>query len=597
MILAARLRRFSGTLLVAAMLMWPAVASRAQSLSTLTEIGKSGAPGLAMRLMDRSQPDAGSDPGAWFEWERERIALLVQYRQWQRGLERLDAAPAGLPPAVQRWVATQRAWIRLALGDAPGARRDLRRLLWQNPTVDAVQQRAWRQLVVRSYLVEKDFADAVTAMRRYQQDYRDEQPAWRLLQARVLLSAERAGPVEALLEGVTTPEAEALRLLGSLRAGAAQPSKVFDNARQRAEGAKAPREKARYWAIAVHAAQTLDSSARIALALDQGIRYAAALDRSDNLFALDPSRLWAAYQRFGRLVGNNVQLLVGNDLAWLEEAEKSLPLAPVRARALLSVVAFDSGSAEIRAIAHGRIADLLAAERGGFFVLKELYLDTARFPEIVDVPAPVRYRLADFALSRSDIELATRIMSTLDTAPAGADVFDWQLRRARILTMGGRSEPATQALLGLLDRGDQLSAAALDRLLQVVFDLQAVGAHQEVVRVLERVLALQITPEQRREVLFWRADSWRVLERYTEAAQDFMRSAMLIDPRAADPWGQTARYNAAESLSKAGLVDDAKRIYRALLRTTDDEDRRGVLRMRLQQLLLGDAAGDNVGRD
>ena len=76
-----------------------------------------------------------------------------------------------------------------------------------------------------------------------------------------------------------------------------------------------------------------------------------------------------------------------------------------------------------------------------------------------------------------------------------------------------------------------------------------------------------------------------------------MRSATLLDPRAMDPWGQTARYNAAESLSKAGLVDDARRIYRSLLRVTEDADRKGVLRMRLQQLWLSEAAGDNVGRD
>jgi tetratricopeptide (TPR) repeat protein len=452
-------------------------------------------------------------------------------------------------------------------------------------------------LVVRSYLLDDDFDDAVTAMRRYQQDYRDEQPAWRVLRARVLLSAGQAGRVESILEGIATPEADALRMLGRLRQRAIPPGKVFEAARQRAESVKSPQDKARSWAVAVHAAEAMSSSARVALALDQGIRYAAALDRSDKLFALDARQLWAAYRRYGRLVGNNVQLLVGNDLAWVEEAEKSLPLAPIRARALLSVVGFEGTSDEIRELAHGRLATLLAREPGGFFVLRELYLDTEQFADIADVPASVRYRLADFALSRSDIELATQIMSTLDSAPAGADVFDWQLRRARILTMGGRSDAAAAVLHTLLEGNSQPSAAALDRLLQVVFDLQAVGADQEVVGVLEQVLALPISPEQRREILFWRAESWKALHKHTRAAHDFIRSATLLDPRAADPWGQTARYNAAESLSDAGLVDDARRIYRALLRITEDADRKGVLRMRLHQLWLRDAAQDNVGRD
>ncbi|MDH3712298.1 MAG: hypothetical protein OET44_00450 [Gammaproteobacteria bacterium] len=591
-----RVRAIAGLPLLVAALLAP-VSGHAQALTTITEIGRSGAPGLALRLMDSQQPDSANDPAAWFEWERARIAMLVQWRQWQRGLARLDAIPAGMPPATQRWAATQRAWFRLALGDAPAARRDLRRLLWHNPSIDAAQRSAWRQLIVRSYLLEDDFDDAVTAMRRYQQDYRDAQPAWRVLRARVLLSAGQTGRVESILEGITTPEADALRTLDRLRQRAASPAKVFEETRKRAESIKSPQDKARAWAIAVHAAEAMSSSAWVALALDQGIRYAAALDRNDKLFALDARQLWAAYHRYGRLVGNSVQLLVGNDLAWMEEAEKSLPLAPIRARALLSVVAFEGASAEIRELAHGRLATLLAREPGGFFVLRELYLDTDRFPDIADVPASVRYRLADFALSRADIELATQIMSTLDSAPAGADVFEWQLRRARILTMGGRSDAAAAALHTLLESNHQPSAAALDRLLQVVFDLQAVGADQAVVGVLERVLAQPITPEQRREILFWRAESWKALHKYTLAAHDFMRSATLLDPQAADPWGQTARYNAAESLSEAGLVDDAERIYRALLRVTEDADRKGVLRMRLQQLWLRDAAQDNVGRD
>ena len=591
-----RVQRIVFLPLLAALLIAPAP-NRAQSLLTITDISRSGAPGLALRLMEDRQPDPADDPAGWFEWERARIAMLMQWRQWQRGLERLDAAPPGLPPTVQRWIATQKAWFHLALGDAQVARRGLRRLLWENQAIDSAQQRAWRRLIVRSYLLDDHFSDAVTAMRRYQQDYLDQEPAWRILRARVLLSAGQTGRVESVLEGITTPEADALRMLGRLRARAAPPEKVYEEARQRAETVGSARDKARAWAIAVHAAEAAGSSARVALALDQGIRYAAALDRSDKLFALDASQLWAAYQRYGRLVGNNVQLLVGNDLAWIEEAEKSLPLAPIRARALLSVAGFEGASAEIRELAHGRLATLLAREPGGYFVLKELYLDTDRFQDVAAVPASVRYRLADFALSRSDIELATRIMSTLDSAPAGADVFEWQLRRARILTMGGRSTEAATVLQSLLDGNNQPSETDLDRLLQVVFDLQAVGADEEVVEILGRLLALEISPQLRREILFWRADSWKALHKYTQAGHDFMRSATLLDPRAADPWAQTARYNAAESLSKAGLVDDARRIYRSLLRTTEDADRKGVLRMRLQQLWLRDTAGDNVGRD
>ena len=57
-----------------------------------------------------------------------------------------------------------------------------------------------------------------------------------------------------------------------------------------------------------------------------------------------------------------------------------------------------------------------------------------------------------------------------------------------------------------------------------------------------------------------------------------------------DPWAQTARYNAAESLQAAGLVDDARRIYQDLLRVTEDAARRSVLSHKIQQLWLNQAA-------
>jgi len=53
-----------------------------------------------------------------------------------------------------------------------------------------------------------------------------------------------------------------------------------------------------------------------------------------------------------------------------------------------------------------------------------------------------------------------------------------------------------------------------------------------------------------------------------------------------DPWGQTARFFAAESLADAGLVNDARHLYKGLLRVAQDENRKMVLRQRLQHLQL-----------
>jgi hypothetical protein len=52
------------------------------------------------------------------------------------------------------------------------------------------------------------------------------------------------------------------------------------------------------------------------------------------------------------------------------------------------------------------------------------------------------------------------------------------------------------------------------------------------------------------------------------------------------PWAQTAHYQAAEALAKAGMVDDARQLFDALLRVTTDPGRRAVINHSLQQLWL-----------
>jgi hypothetical protein len=92
--------------------------------------------------------------------------------------------------------------------------------------------------------------------------------------------------------------------------------------------------------------------------------------------------------------------------------------------------------------------------------------------------------------------------------------------------------------------------------------------------------------ELRRELLFWMADSRKAQSKHTEAARFYLQSATLGDNNSMDPWAQTARYQAAKSLSEAGLTRDAAFIYKELLRITESPARRSVLRHELQQLRL-----------
>jgi TolA-binding protein len=88
----------------------------------------------------------------------------------------------------------------------------------------------------------------------------------------------------------------------------------------------------------------------------------------------------------------------------------------------------------------------------------------------------------------------------------------------------------------------------------------------------------------RREIYFWMADSRKAQERYDEAAQLYLKSAMYPDPENMDPWAQTAHYQAAVALAKAGMYKDAQRLFEHLLKVTDDPTRRATLKRELQKL-------------
>jgi len=89
-----------------------------------------------------------------------------------------------------------------------------------------------------------------------------------------------------------------------------------------------------------------------------------------------------------------------------------------------------------------------------------------------------------------------------------------------------------------------------------------------------------------REIYYWMADSRKAQQDYTAAARLYLRSAMHAGNNGLDPWGQTARYQVAEMLAKADLLQDAHALYQQLLDVTKEPARRAVLKHELQKLWL-----------
>ena len=564
----------------------PLVTLAADSVDTLERVRaltRGGATQLALRLLDQNQP-AATQTEAWMQWEKQRYALYRTQRNWTLLSERATHLPADLPTEFVNWAKTESVRAHLNASDAAGARRVLRDLLWQ--VQGSRDERAeWRQLVIRSYLIENNVGDAHTALQKYREDFQVNSPAWRQLEATILIRAGKPKEAYALVGDIKTHDGQLLSLLAGLQSGTLPPATVLTRALSLAEEtSNKPALNQQVWLLVAEAAARAHDAPRRIYALEHALTDARAVATADALLTARADDLWQAYDRYAESVGNEARLLVGNDAAWVKKAESYKRNDAMLARAFYAFLSGHAGT-DARKLAQQRLVDSLF-EDGRAEVLRALYTTSRRFPDLNKVPEYVRYRLADQALADYDIAFAGRVMQGLENPPAGEDADNWALRRARVLIYAGDQRAAVQLLNGMLVDKKKLDDAFAERYIQVLFDLQAADQHTQAIALMESVFQLTTNARIQREILYWIADSRAALGEHQQAAELYLRSAVYQHPTGGDMWGQTARYHAAEELGKAGLSQDARLVYQALLRHTEDAKQRAVIERNIQQLWL-----------
>jgi tetratricopeptide (TPR) repeat protein len=545
---------------------------------------KSGALDLAIQAIDKDQGKTIDKD--WESWERLRYSLYFKRQAWEQLQKRYAAYPDDLPEAFRTWATEQVARTYLFQGEGEKARVYLRSLVW-HPGSSRKQLAVWRQLIIESYLGENRVGDADLALIQYQRDYPGRSPAWQILRGRVLILKKDYRGAFDVLSGVQSLEARLYRLYAALKAGIYQPAVVIKSAQRITDLKYASQNlKMKAWVLVSHAAAK-DNNSRLKIkALESAFNTHLDSVSSHSILAAVPDDLWQAYFDYSEFLGNRNRLLVGDDSSWVKQAEtleKKKQFALARA-----VYAFEAvkGSVDImREIAHKRLTDLLYKDEMGE-VAVALYSRGTRAGPIEALPDTVRYRLAIEILRGGNIKLAAKIMKTLKQPPAEESVQDWKLRRARTMVYAGQFQDASGLMQQVLENNAQLDDDYIRRFTQVVFDLQAVGEHKAALSLLERLYHKTKTIELQRELLFWMAESNTALGNSSEAAELYLRSAYLGQPKGGDMWGQSARYHAAESLARAGNLDDARTIYQELLRFTPDAKRRAIIERNLQQLWL-----------
>ena len=559
-------------------------------IEEIRTIAQSGAVSLALQSIDEQQKtlDTKNNISAWLEWERERLSIYQLGQRWQVLQQRVADYKDDLPDDFYLWAKQQQVDALLTLKMGKQARQILQKLIWSENDTNKKWLPLWQKRVIRSYLVDNETADALLAAQRYYQDYRSNNIEDRLLRARILLINKREEEVvELLMKDTKHPEGGMLYLLAQLRSGERPPRKVYQSALRQMRGEWADKKlKYMLWAVAAESAKRSGDQPSTANALEFVLAGHKKIELPEGLFDFSADTLWDVYIDYALYIGNKAQFLIGNDQQWLNAAVKAQKKEPVKARSLYAMVMLKGQSEDTRLRAAKGFLNLMHKRKRGAQLVMKLFLKSKYFKTIESIPAPIRYDLVNIALSRSNIELASNLMTTIKKSPSGVDNYQWQLRRARIFVLGGKPEKGNEALISLINNNKNLTQEQLDKFLQVVFDLQTAKEHEFSFELFSAVLPKIKDVKLQREIYYWMADSKKAQQDYTAAARFYLRSAMHGDKKGLDPWGQTARYQVAEMLAKADLLQDARTLYEQLLRVTKEPARRAVLKHELQKLWL-----------
>lgn len=555
-------------------------------LSRVQQILDAGATDLALRQIELAQP-APERGDEWAVWERLRFTAYQKSGNHRAVLDRLQVVPVSLLPAAA--LPLRAHAIELLLDAGVGAAADyeslLRDLIW-HPGADVAQSGHWRRLVIRAWQRLGRLDDARLAIANYQREFLPADPEWQHLHARVLLQSGDARAAAVLLSSAAAEEGRLLRLLARLRAGVDLPARTLEQAAGMLHGLERdPRQLALAYAIMAEAAERGNDRAERITALERWFDL-ETIPPSDGLFEYRTGYLWDAYFRQAEALGNAAHLLVGEEASWLRYLEKEND--GLTRRAVYALLAGRATGTQAETY-HAHFFDELQ-KAGLDRTAMRLYQDPQRYADPGRVPASVRYRMVGLAAERQDYALAARMAVRLDAPPPGASPERWSLTVARVAIYDGDHEKGAEIVRRMIAETPAFDDETADRLLQVIFNLQGVGQHGRAFPLLESLQPKLSSPQLRREVLFWMADSARAEKRDADAAALYLQSA-LAEADGNDPWGHSARFRAAESLAAAGLAADARAVYTNLLRVTADPKRQTLIRRNLQELAFKKAGG------
>jgi len=578
-----------------------------QSLKQMDELINLGVPALALNLLEHEQKQRPEFSADWYAFEYKRILLLAALERWHQLIERSQwlfdtaAKEKHITKKIRLWFETQQVIARLQLKQSEQALQQLQLLLWnteaqhRDPSLPVV----WRRLVIRAYLQLQADDDARRALVRYELDYESEQQNidWVLLQAQVLLRTGRPQLAIQLLNKIPLENAvdvEALLMIAQLQHEPDKAASIYQQMREKLDG-KLLNRSAR-WAysyVAYLSAKVLGDqdtqTSNLESMLSLGIEYPVF----DDSYQVTADDLWGIYNEQGLRLANDSGLLFGNDRQWQKLSDKLLKKEPEKALALNTALVMHTSDFATMQQQHKTIVEIIEQKKNGLELINQLYLHSSKVPDVNVLPDEVRYRLVDYALSEGDYYEAAKIMKSLDEPPPGKTLFDWRMRKARVLILQGEYQNSEDLIRRTFTENARITREELDRYIQVVFDFQTVQQHERAIRLFDIVSLENLDEKLKREIYFWKAESYFSLQQYDRAALYYLESSRAVADAEHDLWGQSARFKAGQALMQAEIYDDAKKVFTDLLMVTVSDSRKAIINQNLQKIRLLKSTLDN----
>ncbi len=555
-----------------------------EHLAISRSLVKTGALNLALDYLQRNPPSVASIT-IWEAWAEQKWSILILLEDWYELKKDAHGLPASFGSAAH-FAVPYEARAMIALGELTAARQLLQPVLLQNDVPKRIQQSVREQLIAL-YRAQGDYVNAKIEAIRFHDEYKPQDANWFIQRAVIEYLANDAAGASQLLGPIASIEAKLLQAYfrqaaGEIDSAAAQLLIHRQLARKRITDA----EKKLAYALKASLTGSEGETGQIdkIRSLEQYLVIREP-DLHPDVVSHSTPDLKAAYLAMSDLLINTALINPGRPTlkyTLAQQAEKAA--LPIKARALYADVMLDPHASMLAIPAKNAFVNgFIEAQQ--YALLSQLLGHRKVFGNFESVDSAASAKILNHALEQGDANLVQAIAPFLGIAPENINSRDWILQKARVDIFAGRFTQARRKIEDWIKQGETLSGEDVDRVLQPVFDLQAVHQDDISLVLFDQISDKTNSKRHKREILFWKAQSYDARDDRITAAQLYLRSAM-VEADGFDQWGQSARYHAAYTLMEAGAYFDARRLFEALLSVATDTARRATIKQALQRLWL-----------